>query len=167
VHIEAQSIFNGSFTGIDNYWKKSSKTIELKDSMGESVFIYSRERLVYNYNEYNYIRNNNSIILIDSVRGARIGIIRKDLRSFSCGETTYKLSKKNRGGYNFSIIDEKSNLTALVKYRAVKNDFSIEVLNEGEKKLLPFIYFVTMGEIINYKESMNNTMSTVLANPLN
>ena len=144
---KAQSTIKGSFSKEDDFLNNPSKVIELKDSIWKCVLLYNKHRLIFNDNVYLFTSYKNNILLTDSLTKNNIGSIKKSFRSFSFEGNDYKFSKKNRKGYNFVIRDKSNNLISRVKYAEVKNGYSIEICNNENDNLLPFVFLVALGYI--------------------
>lgn len=149
---KAQSTFKGSFTSVSGSYNKPAKTIELKDSIGNSILIFNKEGIVIYNKKYNFIRYKKYFFLTDSLTKDCIGAMKyRNSRSFSFDGNDYKLSKRKRNGYNFVIIDNYKNPVSFVKFKTDKTGCSIEIYNKGNDNILPFVFLVTIGEFINNK----------------
>jgi len=150
---KTQSVFKSSFA-VEADFLNPSKTIELIDSIGKSILTYNKDGLVFDNKKYHLIRHKRNIYLTDSLKKDSIGSIKRRMRSFSVDGIDYRISKRGRGGYNFVIKDKSNNIISFVKFSTIKNVNNIEILHKGNYNLLPFVFLVTLGELIKHKEWM-------------
>jgi len=149
VQVKAQSLFKGSFTTQNDPLNKTSELIELKDSINNIVLSYSKRRFVYGGKVYLLTPYENKLAVIDSLSGARVGLISRSFRSFSVGDFKYKLSKRGRAAYNFVVRSSKDNIISWVKYTQTKNGWEYKIVTNGDENLLPFVFLVSISEIKN------------------
>ena len=147
--VKAQSLFKGSFTTQNDPLNKTSELIELKDSINNIVLSYSKRRFVYGGKVYLLTPYENKLAVIDSLSGARVGLMSKSLRSFSVGDFKYKLSKRGRAAYNFVVRSSKDDIISWVKYTQTKNRWEYKIVTNGDESLLPFVFLVAISEMKN------------------
>ena len=149
VQVKAQSLFKGSFSTQNDPLNKTSELIELKDSTNNIVLSYSKRRFVFGGKVYLLTPYENKLAVIDSLSGARVGLMSKSLRSFSVGGFKYKLSKRGRAAYNFVVRSNKDDIISWVKYTQTKNGWEYKIVTNGDENLLPFVFLVSISEMKN------------------
>lgn len=150
----AQNKFKSTFPEGTRFFKNSNPSIELKDSEDKTILIFKKDGLEFNRTYYVFEKQKKTIALNDKIKGSSLGSISRNFRSFSFGGNDYKLSKKNRNGYNFVINDANGNPISMVKYSIFKDECTIEISNTKDMGLLPFVFLTTLNAINNNKAEM-------------
>ncbi len=161
IQTNAQNLFTASFSAENNFFK-NSKSIELRDINKNVVLTYSTDGLSFNNQNYDVNKDKNAIIIANSSTKENLGFIKKNFRSFTIDSNGFKLSKKGRDNYNFTIKDSKNNIVAFVKYEMIRDEFKIQINNGDKDNILPFVFLITLNEINNYRESLNLMIFTIL-----
>ena len=161
IQTNAQNLFTASFVAENNFFK-NSKSIELKDVDNNVVLTYNTDGLSFDNQNYVVNKDKNSIIVSNSSTKENLGVIKKNFRSFTFDNNSFKLSKKGRGNYNFTIKDNENNIVAFAKYELIRDEIKIEINNGNNANILPFVFLITLNEINNYRESLNLMIFTIL-----